>query len=88
MPYVQLKCLPQIRALSWFVGESQTICRIASPDSVFMRANHSRKPNTNWQPNTQQLIANQPIAIGDEITFDYRLEIGPDFLKDHPPIWA
>ena len=88
VPYANLDALPHVHDRSWFVGESLEFCRVASPTSVFMRANHARQPNTGWNPAARRLTATQPIAAGDEITYDYRLEVGPPSLKDHPPAWA
>ena len=88
LPWQALNQLPQVHARCWFVGESLATMRVVRKGSVFMRANHRRRPSTTWDPLKKPLRANQPLATGSEITFDYRLEIGPDWLKHQPPVWA
>lgn len=86
IPYARLPAA--VKELCWFVGLSETTCRIGAQDSVFMRANHSRTPNCLWLPRAFKLIALRPISAGEEVTYDYRLEIAPAEDKAHPPSWA
>ena len=79
---------PEHLDMCWWVGLSEDIACLFPRDSVFMRANHSSNPNTKWFPLEYKLVASQIINVGDEITFDYRLEIAPPSVKNHPPIWA
>jgi len=72
----------------WWVGKSTRIALLASPKSSFMRANHSRTPNTLWDPKKMKLTAITNINCGEEITYDYRKEIAPKSLKANPPSWA
>ena len=76
------------RTTCWWVGINKKEALLAAPTSLFMRANHSRTPNTLWNPKKKTLTANQPILPGDEITYDYRLEIAPLTIKQNPPAWA
>lgn len=88
VPYTHIHRLPQIYQRAWFVGVDQETFRVVSFNSTFMRANHSRQPNTIWSPENHTLTANQLIPAGTEITFDYRLEVAPPFMKDNLPAWA
>lgn len=88
VPYARLADLPLVHKRSWFVGESLDYLRVASPTSAFMRANHDRRPNTIWDTVLKRLTAYKFISVGEEITYDYRLEVGPPSLKDSPPQWA
>lgn len=74
--------------MCWWIGLSEEIACLFPRESVFMRANHSERPNTQWFPLEFRLIALTTINAGEEITYDYRLEIAPQSIKDHPPIWA
>jgi SET domain-containing protein len=76
------------RQTSWWVGLSKSYALLAKAESSFMRANHSRTPNTDWKPKKMILIANKNIKPGEEITFDYRMEIAPESVKSNPPPWA
>ena len=76
------------RKRCWFIGPSPEFCAIAPPNSAFMYANHSRMPTALWIPKDYKLIALNGIKAGQEITYDYRLEIGPQTLKQNPPVWA
>jgi SET domain-containing protein len=76
------------RETCWWIGETLESALLASPESAFMRANHSRTPNTTWMPNQKKLLANRLIKCGEEITYDYRLEIAPAHIKSKPPKWA
>ena len=76
------------REFMWWVGITDKFVRVAGQESLFMRANHSRKPNTEWDPVNCTLTANQFIVTGDEITFDYRKEIAPDSVKTNRPEWV
>ena len=75
-------------AQCWFVGVSETECRLGDPESVFMRCNHSRDANCLWLPLEHTLVANRYIPAGTEITDDYRLDIAPPAFKAAPPPWA
>lgn len=88
--YDELHILHDVHARAWFVGESTTHLRVAAKDSVFMRANHRRTPDCNclWSPTKKTLIAVRSIAVGEELTYDYRLEIGAPDFKSSPPPWA
>jgi len=82
-----------VKETCWWIGEFHQkenvyIALIAKPESLFMRANHNRNPNTNWEVLKRQLSANQKIRAGDEIFFDYRKEIAPIWIKQNPPPWA
>ena len=77
-----------VKDTHYFVGESEFHFRIISNNSLFGKVNHSRTPNTLWVPENKILIAIRDIKMGDEITYDYRLEIGPKWLKDKPPVWC
>lgn len=72
----------------WWVGEeNKEYCRLADLSSLFMRANHSFYPNTEWLPETQQLLAKHTIFAGEEITYNYTLELAPDYIKESKPDW-
>jgi SET domain-containing protein len=72
----------------WWIGLDEDFVRVANPESLFMRANHSSSPNTDWNPKARTLKANQVILPGEEITYDYRKEIAPESVKAHRPEWA
>jgi hypothetical protein len=76
------------RETCWWVGKNQEVAEVFPPESLFMRANHSRKPNCRWNPREQTITALREIVPGEEITYDYRLEIAPPEIKSHPPDWA
>jgi SET domain-containing protein len=78
----------QYQETCWWVGQSRRTALLARAESPFMRANHSRNPNTLWDPQKMKLIALKSIQPGEEITYDYRREIAPNYLKSKPPIWA
>jgi hypothetical protein len=81
--------MPQVaRDCCWWVGESKEIALIARPESLFMRANHSKTPNTEWDVQNKKLVAIREIKTGEEIFYDYRKEIAPPEIKDKPPSWA
>jgi hypothetical protein len=88
VPYTELLTLHAAHDLCWFVGESEEYMRIAAGNSAFMRANHSRTPSTHWSPEKRVLVATRVIRVGDEVTYDYRLECGPSWMKNAPPHWA
>jgi SET domain-containing protein len=73
---------------AWWIGLNKKFALLAKPESSFMRANHSRTPNTNWEPEKMTLTANTAIKPGEEITYDYRKEIAPESVKSNPPPWA
>jgi len=73
---------------AWWIGLTKDFALLAKAESSFMRANHSRTPNTNWDPEKMTLTANRTIQPGEEITYDYRKEIAPDNVKSNPPRWA
>ena len=72
----------------WWIGESEATCLLGALTSVFMRANHSRTPNTYWNTAQRKLTALRDIQPGEEITYDYRLELAPPHFKCNPPPWA
>jgi hypothetical protein len=72
----------------WWVGIDEVYCKLADLNSVFMRANHSDTPNTNWLIAEKMLVANSVIFPGDEITFNYTKEIAPQTIKSKPPKWV
>lgn len=88
VPYRVIPTLSPIAELAWFVGESEEFARVASSNSSFMRANHACKPNTLWSPQGKTLVAIMPIPVGAEITYDYRLEITPEWMREKRPSWA
>ena len=69
---------------NWWVGESMELALLGSPDSLFMRVNHDNNPNTYWNTTERHLAANRMILPGQEITFDYRLQIAPPYFKCRP----
>jgi SET domain-containing protein len=73
---------------AWWIGLNKKIALLAKAESSFMRANHSKNPNTDWEPEKMMLTANKTIQAGDEITYDYRREIAPKSVKSNPPPWA
>lgn len=77
----------QHKEYCWWIGKTTDVCLLALPESIFMRANHSNAPNTDWFPEQKLLIANSVILPGEEITFDYTKEIAPSCIKDNPPSW-
>ena len=72
----------------WWIGESTENALVAKPESLFMRANHSRNPNTLWDVNSRKLIALKRISPAEEIFYDYRREVAPAYMKQAPPPWA
>jgi hypothetical protein len=72
----------------WWVGIDNEHCALASPESLFMRANHSKNPNLEWLPETKILKATRKICAGEELTYDYTKEIAPLSIKQNPPDWA
>ncbi len=76
------------RSSCWWVGASEEVALLAAKESSFMRANHSGNPNTHWDTRSRTLTAERDISPGEEITFDYRLEVAPAWLKESPPSWA
>lgn len=62
----------------WWIGLSENICSVPLVDLKFFAANHSNNPNCLWLPKEKRLIANKEIEIGEEITYNYNLEIKPD----------
>jgi len=86
---VKFEDMPSINKEScWWVGIDTKYCLLASPESSFMRANHSRNPNLQWYPKEKILLAIGDIKAGEELTFDYRLEIASQAIKQNPPPWA
>jgi len=77
-----------VKDTCWWIGVSQEEALIASPESLFMRANHNRNPNTEWYTTERTLVAKTYIRAGEEIVFDYRKEIAPPEIKNTPPSWA
>jgi hypothetical protein len=75
------------RQYMWWVGIDNTECKLAFSQSAFMRANHSKNPNTDWFPKQKQLIANKTIFPGEEITYNYTKEIAPLSIKLNVPSW-
>jgi hypothetical protein len=71
----------------WWVGKTTEICLLALPESLFMRANHSNEPNTDWFPEQKLLKARVSIQPGEEITFNYTKEIAPISIKSNVPSW-
>ena len=71
----------------WWVGKTTEICLLALPESLFMRANHSNGPNTEWLPEQKLLKAKAPIRSGEEITYNYTKEIAPLSIKLNAPSW-
>lgn len=88
MLFTHISNFKTLQEKCWFVAENKKFIRIGSQGSVFMRSNHSRTPNTEWNPKSKILKSYKKINIGDEITYDYRLEIGPNWFKTKPPVWA
>ena len=86
---VAFEDLPEeVKACHWWVGKDETTAEVFPPESLFMRANHSRSCNCTWDRENRRLIACRVIRPGDEVTFDYRLEVAPGSIKDNPPDWA
>jgi hypothetical protein len=57
--------LPEDHAKTcWWVGENTGTVRLANPESVFMRANHSKDPNCEWDPKKRTLVARRRINSG------------------------
>lgn len=79
---------PAALATSWWIGKTTAVAEVFPPESLFMRANHSRDPNCFWDTAQQTLTALREILPGEEITYDYRLEIAPPSIKANPPAWA
>ena len=71
----------------WWVGVNEQECKLANWNSLFMRANHSKTPNTEWNLKTKQLIAIASIFPGEEITYNYQKEIASPSIKLNPPVW-
>lgn len=78
----------QYKNMCWWVGKTTDVCLLASSESVFMRVNHSNKPNADWLPLQKVLKANTLIRSGEEIVYDYTKEIAPSSVKDNPPSWV
>jgi SET domain len=86
---VNFKDIPQdYKDASWWVGVDKSTALLGAKESIFMRANHSKDPNTHWDIEKKTLTAKRKISPGEEITYDYRLEIAPDEVKSSPPSWA
>lgn len=83
------ECLPQSAINThWWVGASCTHAYLFPPESLFMRANHSRTPNCEWNLAQETLISIRDIAVGEELTYDYRKDVAPTHIKSNPPPWA
>ena len=76
----------KVKAGEWVLGLTETMAVRPTVDSKFFHANHSRTPNCNWLRDRQCLVANRMIFEGDEITYDYRLDIHPPGTAT--PFWA
>lgn len=74
--------------LCWWVGVDHEYCLIGGSDSIFMRINHSRNPNLLWIPKLKILVAIRDIFCGEELTYDYHLEIANSEIKNNPPLWS
>lgn len=85
-PFAELP--DEAKETCWWVGKTQEVAEVFPPESLFMRANHSRKPNCLWDTAAQTLTALRDILPGEEVTFDYRLEMAPPEIKANPPEWA
>ena len=62
----------------WWIGITKEVCAIPTKQIKFFMANHSNYPNCLWLREEKKLIAVKDIDIGEEITYNYNLEIKPD----------
>lgn len=69
----------------WWIGLDNFFCQVPTEDHKFFFANHSDSPNCRWDRVRRKLIANQLIGVNTEITYNYKEEISPKWLKK--PSW-
>ena len=70
---------------NWYVQIDEEHCLTFDRFSKFSYINHSRTPNCNWLVNDFLIVAARNLAIGEELTIDYRLEYRPN--RENFPDW-
>jgi SET domain len=69
-----------------FVGLDTEYCLRTDQAIKFWLANHSSDPTCHWDRDRMRLVAMPDIQCGTEITFNYLLEVKPQWLEK--PDWA